>query len=1042
MQKQPTFHVYNASAGSGKTYTIAREYMQIILGSKDPFTFQKILAITFTNKAAQEMKERVVENLKTLSKGESNDLIEDVRRNLNVEFKELVKRSSLVLEAILQNYTAFSIQTIDSFTHKLIRSFAFDLKLPMNFDVELEVNVLLNEAVEQLIAKIGKDQQITDFLIDFSISKADEDKSWDISRELNEVAKILLKEDDIEHIKAISEKSLDSFQELKTNLKKKSVLMENELKSIGIEFGELIDQKGLQPSDFNRSIIPNFFRDVSQMSPKFKFWARSATIQKALENQNFYKKSTAPDIASVINALSSTIEEFFNKCYQLYGQISLTEIFLKNLNPVAVITNIYQELETIKEEKNIQLNSEFNRYISESIKGQPVPYIYEKLGMRFQYFFIDEMQDTSKMQWQNLIPLLRNALAQEDAALFLVGDAKQSIYRWRGSQAEQFIELGSEKHNLFQVDKEIHRLPKNYRSYSEIIEFNNDFFRSISEVFSNEGYAELYRNENNQQTNHQSGGYVSLQFIDKKLDEDDKATNFAKSVHAIIQNIESDYRLDELCVLVRKKAEGVVIANYLSEKGIDIVSSETLLLENSPKVKFIINLFRFFSNSKDQLTLFEILYFLHNHLQIEIPRHQFFAEMIDLDVHQLFQKLETYDIDFRVADFPFLSLYDQVEEVVRSFRFTKSSDAHLQFFLDVILGRQKKGDDIQKFLEFWDVRKDKLSISAVQKSNAVSIMTVHKSKGLEFPVVIFPSDEDIYRNNGDKSWMNPKEIHIDFPELMVDINQNLSKTGAAGLEIYEESRSHGELDNINLMYVAFTRAIEKLFVITTRDGLSSKGQVNLRFFSGLYIKFLQEKGLWKDVDQEYHFGTIERRSNLLIDEDPHENLTALPSIKWQEHQLALLNNSSKLWDTKQGQAIDYGNLIHEMLAEIFSEDDIQLVCQSYVSQGLITSVEQDPLEQLLRSVVKHPILTNYFGENIQSQNEREFSDGFYQIVKPDKVVFEGQNVVIIDYKTGSRESKHEQQIRNYVRVLQQMDYVVEKKLLVYINDEVLVHEVE
>ncbi len=1042
MQNQPTFHVYNASAGSGKTYTIAREYLQIILGGKDPFVFQRILAITFTNKAAQEMKERVVESLKILSKGDSNDLIKDVQRNLQVEFEELVQRSSIVLDFILQNYTAFSIQTIDSFTHKLIRSFAFDLKLPMNFDVELEVNVLLNEAVEQLISKIGKDKKITDFLIDFSISKADDDKSWDISRELNEAAKILLKEDDVEHIKAISEESLDAFKELKVNLKKRSLAIETELKSVGSSFADLLNDKGLVDSDFYSKRIPNFFKDVSIMSPKFNFWTRSNTIKKALENQTFYPKSSPPEIASVIDRLSETMEDYFEKCYHLYGQMSLTEIFLKNLNPLAVITNIYNELEAIKEEKNVQLNSEFNRYISENIKGQPVPYIYEKLGMRFQYFFIDEMQDTSKMQWQNLIPLLKNALAQEDAALFLVGDAKQSIYRWRGSQAEQFIQLGSEKHNQFQVDKRILRLPKNYRSYSEIIEFNNAFFTSVSNVFSNDDYAQLYRNENNQAINHQQGGFVSLQFIDKKQDEDDKATNFAKKTYEIVKNLETEYRLDEVCVLVRKKNEGVAIANYLSERGIDIVSSESLLLDNSPKVTFIINLFRLFLNPNDQLTLFDLLYFLYDHLAIKKERHHFLAELIDLEIHQLFQKLQEYQVDFRSVDFPFLSLYDQVEEIVRSFRFTKSSDAHLQFFLDVILNQQKKGNDMHKFLEYWDVRKDKLSISAVQKSNAISIMTIHKSKGLEFPVVIFPSDEDIYRNLGDKSWMNPKEVTIEFPYLMVDISQNLSKTSATGLAIYEENRSHSELDNINLMYVAFTRAIEKLFVISTRDGLNSKGELNLKYFSGLYIRFLQDRGLWQDVHHEYTFGSIERNSVVSTSEDQHKSLTSIPSVKWQDHQLALLNNSSALWDTKQGQAIDYGNLIHQMLAEIFGENDIQQVCQSYVSQGMILESEQVQLEKLLKAIVQHPSLKEYFGDKVHSLNEREFTDGFYQIVKPDKVVINGNQVAIIDYKTGNRERKHEQQVSNYAQVFQRMNYEVAKKLLVYINDEILVHEVE
>jgi ATP-dependent exoDNAse (exonuclease V) beta subunit len=532
----------------------------------------------------------------------------------------------------------------------------------------------------------------------------------------------------------------------------------------------------------------------------------------------------------------------------------MNKLTLKNIIPLAVLNNINIELETIKDENNIRLNAEFNQLISDNIKEQPAPFIYERIGQRFQHYFIDEMQDTSMLQWQNLIPLIDNALAQENGNLLLVGDGKQAIYRWRGGKAEQFIELGSSKENPFAIPKEIRNLETNFRSYSEVINFNNSFFKHTANFIENESYKNLFLDGNTQLENAKKGGFVSLSFLDKEEEKEDEKVKYPKKVLEKIHELKDDFSLGEICILTRKRADGVAIANYLSEEGIDIISSETLLLQNSPKVCFIVDVLKVLQNPNDEETRFEMLYFLHQHLKIERPKHIFLNEFAKSDNKTIFEALKSYGISFDILTFHQIPFYEKIEEIIRGFNLVNSSDAYVQFFLDVVLEKQRKNIDVSDFLEFWEIKKDKLSIVAPESANAVQIMTIHKSKGLEFPVVIFPCDVDIYRQINPKVWVDElPESYYNFKELLLPYNKELSYINNKGLQIYNQQREELELDNFNLLYVSLTRAVEQLHVITEKK-ISSKGEENTNFYSGVFINYLKQLNLWNDDLLAYSFG--------------------------------------------------------------------------------------------------------------------------------------------------------------------------------------------
>lgn len=1046
MQNSSNFQVYNASAGSGKTFTLVKEYLKVVLQSDDRFVFQKILAITFTNKAASEMKERVLDNLKLFSEGGKNDLLIKIIEDTTLDTNTIQKRSSIILEAILQNYSAFAITTIDSFTHKIIKSFAFDLGLNLNFEVELDSDTLLSLAVDVLVSKIGVENDITNTLIEYSLDKAKEDKSWDISRDLNEFAKILLKDEDAKHFKKLNSKTISDF----TSLKKKLILHQKQLEKRFAEISEeglsIINSTDLKHNDFYYSLVPKHFLSLKTIE-KARFFDQSK-LKERIEEHMFYAKSKPEEVKNAIEEILPKLIELYNESEELYQQFTLNTLALKSIIPLAVLTKINSELTTIKEENNIRLISEFNQLISNNIKEEPAPFIYERIGQKFMYYFIDEMQDTSILQWQNLIPLIENALAQEKSNLLLVGDGKQAIYRWRGGKAEQFIRLGSEEQkekssNPFHTLKEIKGLDTNYRSYSEVIDFNNSFFQYVSQYFQNPVYQQLFVDGNKQNTTQKQGGFVSIDFLEKEDDKEENDLKYAKKVHEIILNLDANFSRQEVCVLVRKKKEGIAVANYLSEKGIEIISSETLLIQNSKKVNFIVDILQAIQHPKDQETWLNIVYFLHSHLNIKTDKHHFITSFDIKNGGDFLKLISNYAVHLDIEEFSKLPFYEKIEEIIRAFHLSTESDAYIQFFLDVVFEQQKKGTGIQQFLDFWSLKKDKLSIVAPETENAVQIMTIHKSKGLEFSVVIFPYNIDVYQQINPKAWLTklPAEQFESFDELLVDSFKSIKYTGKQGEEIYNHQQQELELDSFNLLYVALTRSIEQLYIVTEKT-ISPKDEVNTNYSSGILIDYLKDKGEWSDSKLTYSFGNKNKVS------DPEKTISTsivqneFISNSWRQHNIYMVANSSKLWETEQGKAIEYGNLVHEMLSKIKSKEDVEGVIHQYLQQGFLNTELSESLKKLLLDIVNHPKLKDYFSKDLIVFNEREIVSKDHQIFIPDRLVFNSKNeAIIIDYKTGKPSKEYHQQLISYEDVLKSMHINVVKKILIYINEQITIEEI-
>lgn len=993
------------------------------------------------------MKERVLKSLQSFSNDDANALKEIILEETGIDQPTLKKRSEKILQAILQNYSAFYITTIDSFTYKIIKSFAFDLGLSQNFEVEMDAQELLSEAVEVLISRIGSDEELTNLLIDYSLEKTDDDRSWNIAHDLTEFSRVLLNEDDAKYFQQLSEKSIADFQEIRNKAKKAIEEIELKFQEIGQKGLSVIAESNLDHKDFAFSgECPKHFIKLvnfkNQKTTDLKFEGR---INTNFEKDKPLYASKAPaqvkdEIDGIYEELKSLFLESKNLYQKHYKDYLTSKLLLRSIVPLTVLNNINQELNSIKEENNLRLNSEFNQLISEYIQDQPAPYIYERIGQKFMHYFIDEMQDTSVLQWENLIPLVDNSLSQESTSLLLVGDGKQAIYRWRGGKAEQFIGLGSdgiESENPFLISKQVKELETNYRSYSEIVGFNNELFRHVSGFIQNPMYGELFSLKSHQQENDKKGGHVSISFLEKQVEKEDEQNKYAQKVLETLQNLDSDFNYGDVCVLVRKKKEGIAIANYLSEHGIEIVSSETLLLDNSRKVNFLIDFLQYTLFSSDKESHFNILSFLYDFLQIQEDKHLFFESHIHLSILEFFEELKKVDCHFDLLEYHQLPLYEKIEQIIRSFNLQEIPDAYVQFFLDEVLAQQKKEASVQDLLDFWNQKKDKLSVVSSENEHAVQIMTIHKSKGLEFPIVIFPCDLDIYRELKPKTWL---KTHEDFPELMVNLNKDVQLISEEGETIYQRRQEELELDNFNLLYVALTRAEEQLYVITDKN-LNKSGQENTRFYSGIFISFLKEKGLWNDHQNDYLFGDSKRFSKKEEKSSTSETTKQFISTPWRDHNINLLASSSKLWGTLRGEAIDYGDLIHEMMAQIHTADDIEEVVQLYENGGLMNHRQKDKILEIIHSIVFHQQLKSYFTKEFAIYNEREIMDELGESIIPDRLVIDqNKSVVIIDYKTGTPLDAHKVQVEKYAITLETLGYTVDKKMLVYINEVIRVEE--
>ncbi len=981
------------------------------------------------------MKSRILQNLYDFGRTEDfengSSLFHNLCKELSLEPIQLRQRAQLVLKRILHNYSFFEISTIDKFNHKIIKTFARDLQLAQNFEVELDTELLLEQAVGQLLERAGTDAELTEVLIAFSLEKIDDNKSWNIGRDLVEIGKLLFQENHSTHIDKLHSKSISELKDVQRGILAQIKEIEKNATEKAMTVLEEIQDLGFIPDDFPRQTLPNHFKKIIEEVFNVRILYNNKLEQNLSENK-ILKASDSRDSSH----LSSTILKSYSSIKNsLYQRAYLKNIY-GNIVPLTVLNEIAKEVKNIEDEKDIIPISAMNSLLSNEIKNQPVPFIYERLGEKYRYYFIDEFQDTSRMQWENLIPLIGNALESENekkehGTLFLVGDVKQAIYRWRGGRAEQFLNLLNQKHHPFVIPPNVRTLDTNWRSYSEIVKFNNSFFTTIAPFLKNPEYQNLFLESGQQKPNNKLGGFVQLSFLDHTSKHKNEMY-CSQVMEAITEAKSKNYTYSDICILVRKNEYGMLLANFLSENNIPVVSSESLLLKNSEVVSFLISLLKLIENEMDKEATYEVLSFLGT----EVPdKHDFIKQHIN-NIKGFVQKDYGFDLQL-VKSLPTLII---LESAIVQFDLARTASAHVNFLMDEVLEVEKKaGPGVHSFLNHWDLKKQSLSLTAPEAINAVKIMTVHKAKGLEFPIVIFPFANMSINGTGikKKSWVGKtnKEEDLGLDEFLINTTKDMQYYNADASALFEDEASKTELDALNVLYVALTRAEKGMFIISeTTKNISPLAKAVS--YSDLFQSYLQESKTSKDENGFYTFGELMGQDSTSR-ESSLKNLT-IPYITRQKEgkRFAISTKSSRLWDNEKSDAVKAGNLIHFALSLVKIADDVANVVEQLRSQGQLEEKQVDDVSKILNAVVEHPNLKQYYSPSFEALNEQEILTTDGKSIRPDRLVILDNEITIIDYKTGKPSPTHKEQILTYSLALQGMDFIIKDAIIVYIEPEI------
>ena len=1030
------FNIYNASAGTGKTFSLVRDYLILLFNSNNFELYKNILAITFTNKAVNEMKGRIVKYLINYSNFIDPDevMIKEITKVSGLTKKEIFSKSSIILKNLLKNYGSFEISTIDKLTQKIVRNFTYELGIDAKYEIELDQNEVINKAVDNLISKIELNDERSKNIISFSSEKTQNDKSWDITKDLKDIAELIFDENNFSELDSLKDSEVRDFERWKKNLREKIKKINSETKILATNAIKMIDEREISHNSFSFKSVPKHFIKISNGELDNLY---NNQIENNLIDGSLYPNRIPEKEKIKIEKIRSNLLDIYRACKTNIYKIKLYKNILNNLSPLSILSEIKKEIELLKKEENFILISEFNKLVNEEIKNQPAPFIYEKIGTKFSHFFIDEFQDTSKMQWENLKPLIENSLSSDNSSLTLAGDPKQSIYRWRGGDVDEFMNLLVNE-SPFYCKKTTINLNTNFRSAKEIISFNNSLFKHISNLFTNNLKLAEILNFPEQNSFRKDIGYINLKFHDKddaiKLDE-----FYSNEVLSNITDLVArGYSYKDICIIVRKKKEGIIIGDYLTENNIPIISSEVLQLSSSPEVCLIINLIRYHVDSSD----FNKINFCKSLCElnfIDRIKEDFLIEIFDKDFSEIKKQVAIDKFDFDFNRLNRTSIYEAIEYIIDEFGIMNDGNSYVQFFLDFALDYSNKYQTgLNEFVEHFEEKKEKLNIINPQGINAVEIITIHKSKGLEFPVVIYPyANINIHGDLNSKTWIDIKnDDNIDLQKSIININKDLEKIDE---NLYNSYRNKLEVDNINLLYVVLTRAVKELHIISEKN-LDSKGNENIKYFSGIFISYLKNIGIWEDSKMSYEFGD---KVNVKSENISSKNITQKQfEVNSRIKQNIIINSkNTDSWMNDLSEAQEEGNVFHQIMEEINSKKEISIVLNRFYQSGLIGLSEMKYLEEKILQIINHPDIKKYYDDDLVYFNEREIISKKGFVLVPDRLVFlNDTDVVIIDYKTGKENDSHKIQLNKYKSVLEEMNFKVVEKILIYITEKIKINK--
>jgi ATP-dependent exoDNAse (exonuclease V) beta subunit len=1032
------FTVMDASAGSGKTRNLVKAVLLQALAQSDASkSLKSVLALTFTNKAAAEMKHRLLEYLIDFAqeKPKETALLKELTAELELDRTQIQARARQTLTHLLHHYNDLSFGTLDSFTSRLVRTFAKDMALSESFEITLNLESLLQETTDAVMSMAGQDKELTDVLVRFVEQKLEEERSPNIDGALLGTAKKLMQERHREPLDRMRKYTPEQLLTIRKKLQKRSKMLLAQLQTMGDAAIQIIQEQDLDASLFYRGKqgVYNYLLAAQQGRVDYVF-SPNSYVTATLEEGKWYSGKAKADDKMRIDAIAESLTDATLAINQFALEhapfILLAEKISQNMFALATLNALNQELNNLTEARNTLPLAAFNHIIHEQLKNEPSLYIYERLGDRYNHFFLDEFQDTSLLQWGNLRPLVADSTAAGGTAL-VVGDAKQSIYRWRNGEAEQFIELSKNANEYtfqFQGDAQLERLGDNWRSLENIVDFNNKLFTHAAQNLDSPGYKYLYEKAG-QTPKKGSGGFINL----KQFPGDDFVEETLEDTLRTIGHLrEAGYMFADIAVLVRNHTSGSEVVQLLTTEGIPVVSGDSQLIGNAYEGKLLAGATALRTSPEDKTMrwLFADALLRGKYINPNVSPYALAHTLVHQPREQVIETLEVYFPGIEHAYKNGSNLYGFTRELMRLFKLAGRNNAFAETYLQAIHDFVEKdnGTDFD-FVRWWHDEGYTTPISAAENMDAVQVVTIHKSKGLQYPVVLLPFAKWKNHVGAREAWIELDPDQFEGLEEMI-VNVSSKDAHVIGGDYEKEfTKLSGQevFDSLNMLYVACTRAIERLYINFPDNEKSN----NIATFLTAFVEAHEDAKLDEGV---YAWGEA---GAPLEKEKPTEpvSTTHLDATAWQQ-RLKLARTAPPAWHTKQRDARDWGNRVHHILAQIESNHDVPNVLQQMQHSGRIPTAELTELQNLITTITTHPTLAKAFAPGNKVYNERDILLPGGERKRPDRIcMLANGEVLLLDYKTGAFENKHKKQLKEYATQLAEAGMNVSHKYLVYSAEE-------
>lgn len=1063
--------VYKASAGSGKTFTLASEYITLVV--KNPQDYRSILAVTFTNKATQEMKTRILSQLYGIAHSlpDSEAYYEQVRMKTGFSEQTIRENAAKALSLLTHHYNDFRVQTIDAFFQSVLRNLARELNLTANLRVDLNDEQVEAQAVDELINSLEEGEEVLNWIRDYIDKNIEDDKGWNVISQIKDFGKNIFKDFYKDHKTELDNRFSNKsfFNGFITDLRKRRTRILNRLNEHAKQMYQKIRDANLDnPNLFNgktKGLLPHIIK-LTKGTPSND--ATPQYVQSCIDSAEKWPASKCPaeEKAAIIELASASLcsdlkilNEYRINDWREYQSCNLT---LKHLSQLRLLHAISEAVDEINKDTNRFMLSNTQSLLCTLMKDSDTPFVFEKMGAYLKHIMIDEFQDTSTIQWNNFRKLLDNCMAQVDSHNLIVGDVKQSIYRWR--QGDWKL-LNNIEHEFTKEQIKIEPLDTNYRSEENIIRFNNTFFKqavlqTVNELESEEiqGATELveaYKEIEQKPRKDNGKGCVRIKLFryDSKNASDYKQKILNELIENIRQLLDQGYKQKDIAILARSKTviPDIVDSFQNIDKDVSLVSDEAFRLDASLAVNVIIEALRLLTHPHDKLTESKLVK-LYQQQVIKTGK-----DINDLFVGENSTELKSFLPSGYIDKFESLSrlsLIDLVDEIYSLFSLDslEGQSAYVCTFYDTLNEYLRDHPaDIDDFIEEWE---DTLSSNTIQSDevDGIRLITIHKSKGLEYDNVLIPfCDWELEKTNGITIWCSGDDKEKPYGELpLIPVDYSSKMLGTVFEDDYKEEHLQNTVDNMNLLYVAFTRAGKNLFITGKKYKERTSGKSERSHIIQYIIEELAKELPGAIIDDagengpiSFELGTLstceERVEKGKATENPFELSPKTHKLKIETfpHPVSF-RQSNKSHDFIKGEDIDpsdarryikVGNVLHQLFSTILTEADIEPRLKELEQAGIIYNddITSRELQDKISCALSNEKVKNWFSPRWKLFNECTILDydketGDVYEHRPDRVMTDGKEMIVVDFKFGKPRDEYHEQVQRYMRLLMRMGY--------------------